>query len=84
MISPRKLYPHAKPIGLITQLIGAVTLPGDLVVDPAAGSFVVMHAAHTLGREFIGCDITYAQPRQSLLKLDRHHDEVGAFSSDPP
>ena len=32
---PRKLYPHAKPIGLIRRLIGALTNPGDLVVDPA-------------------------------------------------
>jgi len=53
----RKLHPHVKPIGLITRLIGATTMPGDLVVDPAAGSFVVMHAAHRLGRDFIGCDL---------------------------
>jgi site-specific DNA-methyltransferase (adenine-specific) len=58
-VYPRKLYPHAKPINLITRLISAVTHSGDLVVDPAAGSFVVMHAAHALGREFIGCDIAY-------------------------
>jgi len=31
--------------------------PGDVVVDPAAGSFVAMHAAHQLERNFIGCDI---------------------------
>ena len=37
--------------------IGAVTEPGDLVVDPAAGSFAVMHAARQLGRNFIGCDL---------------------------
>jgi site-specific DNA-methyltransferase (adenine-specific) len=53
----RKIHPHVKPIGLITRLIGAVTQPGDLVVDPAAGSFVVMRAAHQLGRNFIGCDL---------------------------
>ncbi len=53
----RKTHPHAKPVGLITRLIGAVTRPGELVVDPAAGSFVVMHAAAKLGRNFIGCDI---------------------------
>jgi site-specific DNA-methyltransferase (adenine-specific) len=54
---PRELYPHTKPIGLIARLIAATTAPGDLVVDPAAGSFVVMHAAHRLKREFIGCDL---------------------------
>jgi site-specific DNA-methyltransferase (adenine-specific) len=55
----RKLHPHIKPIGLTRKLIGAVTRPGDLVVDPAAGSFVVMHAAHQLGRDFVGCDLVY-------------------------
>jgi len=56
----RKTHPHIKPIGLITRLIAAVTQPGDLVVEPAAGSFVVMHAAHALGRNFVGCDLAYA------------------------
>jgi site-specific DNA-methyltransferase (adenine-specific) len=53
----RKLHPHIKPIGLIARLIAATTQSGDLVVDPAAGSFVVMHAARQLGRSFIGCDL---------------------------
>lgn len=53
----RSIHPHIKPIGLITRLIGAITHAGDLVVDPAAGSFTVMHAAHQLGRIFIGCDL---------------------------
>jgi site-specific DNA-methyltransferase (adenine-specific) len=53
----RNIHPHVKPIGLITRLIGAVTQPGDLVIDPAAGSFVVMRAARKLGRNFIGCDL---------------------------
>ena len=53
----RKLHPHIKPIGLIRALIEATTQPGDLIVDPAAGSFVVMQAARELGRDFIGCDI---------------------------
>jgi site-specific DNA-methyltransferase (adenine-specific) len=52
----RRIHPHVKPIGLIERLIAAVTLPGDLVIDPAAGSFNVLTAARRLGREFIGCD----------------------------
>jgi site-specific DNA-methyltransferase (adenine-specific) len=67
----RKIHPHAKPLGLITRLIGAVTEPCDLVVDPAAGSFGVMHAALQLGRSFIGVDIAYAAWRT--------HDGVGKF-----
>ena len=56
----RKLHPHAKPIELIKRLIKATTRPGDLVVDPAAGSFGTMHAALELERQFLGCDIAYA------------------------
>jgi site-specific DNA-methyltransferase (adenine-specific) len=54
---PRSAHPHIKPIGLIRRLIAAVTEPGDLIVDPAAGSFVVMKAAHQLDRNFVGCDV---------------------------
>jgi site-specific DNA-methyltransferase (adenine-specific) len=61
----RGIHPHVKPRGLIERLIAATTAPGDLVVDPAAGSFVVMHAAIKLNRVFIGCDamaITESNP----------------------
>jgi site-specific DNA-methyltransferase (adenine-specific) len=58
-VYPRKMYPHTKPFDLIARLIGAVTKPGDLVVDPAAGSFVVMHVATEMQRWFVGCDIAY-------------------------
>jgi site-specific DNA-methyltransferase (adenine-specific) len=57
----RKIHPHVKPIGLISRLFGAVTEPSDLVVDPAAGSFVVMVAAHQLERNFIGCDVAFVE-----------------------
>jgi site-specific DNA-methyltransferase (adenine-specific) len=57
----RKIHPHIKPVELISRLIGAVTKPGDLVVDPCAGSFIVMHAAHQLGRDFIGVDLAYEE-----------------------
>ena len=55
-----RIHPHIKPAGLIRRLIAAVTAPGDLIIDPAAGSFLVMHVAHELGRRFSGCDICQA------------------------
>ena len=60
----RKTHPHAKPAGLIARLIGAVTAPGDLVVDPAAGSFIVMSLANDMGRSFVGCDIVCQPPHR--------------------
>ena len=56
---PKSQHPHIKPIVLITALIEAITDPGDLVIDPAAGSFVALTATRELHREFIGCDLVY-------------------------
>lgn len=53
----RKVHPHVKPIGLIGRLINCVTNQGDVVVDPAAGSFTVMEAALSKNRMFLGADI---------------------------
>jgi site-specific DNA-methyltransferase (adenine-specific) len=53
----RRIHPHAKPADLIARLIGATTRPGDLVFDPAAGGFTVMHVATEMQRWFLGCDI---------------------------
>ena len=38
-------------------ILGADTRSGDLVIDPAAGSFAVMHIAAGMQRCFLGCDI---------------------------
>jgi site-specific DNA-methyltransferase (adenine-specific) len=54
---PKSVHPHRKPIGLISEIILAVTEPGDIIIDPAAGSFVVMAAALGCNRHFFGTDI---------------------------
>ena len=48
---------HPKPINLQAALIEAVTNPGDVVLDPAAGSYSTLAAAHQVGRQFLGCDL---------------------------
>lgn len=53
-------HPHQKPFELQKALIESVTKAGDYVLDPAAGSFSVMYAAHEIGRDFIGCDLNPA------------------------
>lgn len=50
-------HPHAKPHVLTERLIRAVTVKGDLVVDPCAGGYGVLDACVLSGREFIGCDL---------------------------
>ncbi len=53
----RNGHAHRKPLDLQSKLIEAVSNPDDLVVDPAAGSFVILEACKTSGRNFIGCDL---------------------------
>lgn len=50
-------HTHQKPLKLQTELIAAVSHPGDVIIDPAAGSFSVMEACRLCGRQFLGCDI---------------------------
>ena len=54
---------HQKPIGLTMRLIRAVTDPGDLVVDPAAGTFSTLHACELTNRRFYGCDLARGSER---------------------
>ena len=50
-------FTHAKPINLQARLIEALTNAGDVVIDPAAGSYSVLEACRRTGRQFLGCDI---------------------------
>ena len=50
-------HPTQKPVALIDRCLRASTNPGDLVVDPFAGSATTGCAALPLGRRFIGSEI---------------------------
>jgi len=52
-----KIHAHQKPFGLQKAIIEATTNPGDVVIDPVAGSFSVLACAHACGRRFLGGDI---------------------------
>lgn len=49
-------HPTQKPVALIARCLRASTNPGDLVVDPFAGTCATGVAALSLGRNFIGCE----------------------------
>ena len=53
----QRVHPHAKPVELQGELLAAVSHEGDYVIDPAAGSFSVLHAARNKQRTFLGCDL---------------------------
>ena len=49
-------HPTQKPVALIERSLRASTNPGDLVLDPFAGSGATGVAALGMGRNFIGCE----------------------------
>ncbi len=52
-----KVHPTQKPIPLLEQLIDLFTEPGDVVIDPVAGSGSTLVAAANLERRAIGFEI---------------------------
>jgi site-specific DNA-methyltransferase (adenine-specific) len=52
-------YPTQKPLTLLERIINVSSNPGDIVLDPFCGCGTAVHAAHKLGRRWIGIDITH-------------------------
>ena len=65
-------YPTQKPQALLERLILSLTDPGDLVLDPYAGSGTTLAVAALNGRRALGIDQSdeawqVAQPRLAAL-----------------
>lgn len=52
-----KIHPTQKPIGVLKRLISTFTDPGDVVIDPCAGSGSTLRAAYELGRNAYGFEV---------------------------
>jgi site-specific DNA-methyltransferase (adenine-specific) len=52
-----RLHPNEKPAGLVAKFIDAHTSPGDLVLDPFAGSGTTLAVARSMGRRAIGIEL---------------------------
>ena len=51
------VHPNEKPVGLMGEIVAAMTTPGALVVDPFNGSGATGNACQAHGRRFIGIEI---------------------------
>jgi DNA modification methylase len=49
-------YPSQKPEALLERIVGALSNPGDVVLDPYAGSGTTLAVATRMGRPFVGID----------------------------
>ena len=61
-------HPSQMPEALMERIIKVATNPGDLVVDPFAGSGTTLAVAKRLGRNYWGCELS---PRYARVILDR-------------
>ena len=52
-----KLHPTQKPVSVLTKLIEAFSCPGDVVLDPFAGSGSTLIAARMLNRNGLGIEL---------------------------
>jgi site-specific DNA-methyltransferase (adenine-specific) len=52
-----KIHPTQKPVPLLEKLIKIFTDPGDVVIDPCAGSGTTLIAANNIGRKAFGFEI---------------------------
>lgn len=52
-----KIHPTQKPVGVLKRLIEIFTDPGDVVIDPCAGSGSTLRAAYELGRSAYGFEV---------------------------
>lgn len=55
--SAHRMHPTEKPVGLLEDIITSVTRPGDLILDPFAGSGSTLAAAKQTGRRYIGVEL---------------------------
>ena len=58
MAHERLGYPTQKPLALLERVISASSRVGDVLLDPFCGCGTAVHAAETLGRQWIGIDIS--------------------------
>lgn len=62
-------YPSQKPEALLDRLVTALTAPGDLVLDPYAGSGTTLAVAAKRGRRFVGIDQSDVALETTLERL---------------
>lgn len=67
-----KIHPTQKPVGVLKKLIEIFTDPGDVVIDPVAGSGTTLRAAYELGRNAYGFEVDkdfYRKAKEQMLNV---------------
>ena len=74
-------YPTQKPLALLERIVKASSNEGDMVLDPFCGCATACVAAETLGRKWVGIDLSSVAYRLVQERLAR---EVQVGSEESP
>ena len=79
-----RLHKQQTPIQLLLRIILSSTNPGDVVLDPFAGSGTTLVVAEQLGRHAIGIELDSHNVTliQNRLAEERKSDDVSRFFND--
>ncbi|HEY7427926.1 MAG TPA: site-specific DNA-methyltransferase, partial [Gemmataceae bacterium] len=75
----RTAHPCQMPEAVLERIIGVSSNPGDLVLDPFAGSGTTLAVAKRLGRRYLGIELSaeYAERvRQRLVEIGEQRKEA--------
>ena len=75
-----KIHPTQKPLGLLMKLISIFTDPGDVVIDPCAGSGSTLVACHRLDRKGYGFEIVKKFHEEASAWIEREKKQEGLFN----
>lgn len=79
-LSPRDAervgYPTQKPVSLLERIINASSGEADVILDPFCGCGTTVEAAETLGRNWIGIDVTHYAVTLIEARLAARHPDA--------
>ena len=74
-------YPTQKPLALLERIINVSSNEDDVVFDPFCGCATTLVAAETLGRQWIGIDLSSLAVRLVLSRLQKAADAGALLES---
>lgn len=78
-----KIHPTQKPVNLLRRLISLFTDPGDVVIDPCAGSGSTLRAALELGRSSYGFEVSRPLYRLAVEQmLTMENNQMSLFDTE--
>ncbi len=79
--SGNKLHPTQKHVSALARLVRSFTLPGELVLDPFAGSGSTCAASALAGRKYLGVELDAEYHLAASQRMARVKERIAKRSS---